>query len=211
MRPKILSSTDAFQDDFVLKMFKYKNSGYYVDLGCGHPFHASNSNRLEQIGWHGICVDINRYNDFSKRNCHYFINDALKLNYEKIFEACNVPQIVDYLSIDIDENSTELLKLIPLNKYIFKIITIEHDAYCRDQNYRQEQRNILNENGYYLLCADVWPDILKKLNLKVGPFEDWWIKKEFFDCQIVEHLKSDNIYGSEIIAKFGFDSLDLFD
>ena len=33
--------------------------GFYVDVGCNHPKHLSNTMRLYRLGWHGICIDAN--------------------------------------------------------------------------------------------------------------------------------------------------------
>jgi hypothetical protein len=44
---------DAFLNDF----FKDKPAGFYVDIGCSHPFRISNSYALYRRGWNGIAVD----------------------------------------------------------------------------------------------------------------------------------------------------------
>lgn len=204
-----VSSTDAYQDDFVMKMFDYAQKGYFVDIGSGDPFNSSNSSRLEELGWSGICIDYTRYPEYKKRNCKYFAANALVFNYNNFFIEYEAPKIIDYLSLDIDENTTELLKLIPFDTHEFKIITIEHDAYLRNKDYRSKQREILIEKGYHLLCSDVWPDSLRKLNLPGGPFEDWWIKRKYFSDSLIEKIQSENIYGSEVIKKFGFSSKEI--
>ena len=112
------------------------------------------------------------------------------------------------MSLDIDEYTTDLLKLIPFDDYTYKIIIIEHDAYLRDPYFRIQQREIISNAGYHLLCSDVWPDSLKRHNIPDGPFEDWWVKKEFFPESLLEKMQCDNLYGSQVVQKFGLSSID---
>lgn len=35
-------------------------NGFYVEVGCNHPIHLSNSYRFYRMGWRGICIDANR-------------------------------------------------------------------------------------------------------------------------------------------------------
>ena len=209
MKIKSSSTSDACQDDFVLKMLDYPDDGYFVDLGSGASHKSSNSLRLEEAGWNGICVDMQNYPGYSERKCKFFVNNALQIDYYSLLKDCDAPEVIDYLSLDIDEYTTELLKLMPLDKYQFKIITIEHDAYLREPEFRLQQRYILNEAGYYLLCADVWPDSLRRLNIAGGPFEDWWVKKEFFSEELLTKMKCENLYGSKVVNKFGLSSFEI--
>ena len=46
------------QDKWVIEtMFPDVTDGYFVDVGSGHGTIGSNSKRLEQLGWTGICID----------------------------------------------------------------------------------------------------------------------------------------------------------
>jgi hypothetical protein len=210
MSLNINSSSDAFQDDFVLKMLGYPKSGYFIDLGSGMAVKGSNSFRLELMGWDGICVDMTNHADFSIRNCKFVCNNALWIDYSLLFQENSVPDVVDYLSLDIDEYTTDLMKLVPFNKYTFKIITIEHDAYIRDHALRAEQRHYLSSLGYTLVCSNVKPDSLRFRGLADGPFEDWWIKEDFFKPDLIKTILSNDLYGSEIVRKFGLSSSDFW-
>ena len=65
---------------------------------------------------------------------------------------------------------------------IFKVITIEHDAYRYGDLYRNSEREILAALGYYLLCPDVSNDGY--------PYEDWWIHPDFFPSSLFQKLTS---------------------
>lgn len=45
------------EDLLLQKMLEGKKKGFYVDVGAAHPIRASNTYRLYQQGWRGICVD----------------------------------------------------------------------------------------------------------------------------------------------------------
>ena len=47
------------EDEFIIKYFKGKQKGIYLDIGCFNPFMYSNTCLLHQKGWRGINIDIN--------------------------------------------------------------------------------------------------------------------------------------------------------
>ena len=106
-----------------------------------------------------------------------------------------------WITVDIDEKSTEVLKKLPFDKYNFKVITIEHDYYIHGDKYRNEQRKILYENGYLCIC----PDVLVPISSDTKPncsFEDWWIHKTLYVYETMQKLYSYQKYPQQIIEKF---------
>jgi hypothetical protein len=166
------SNSSTFQESFVISMTQEKKNGFYVELGSADPYLESNTSLLEsEFGWKGLALEIDKnfvekYNSSSRTNkC---INaDALTFDYLKYFKDHNFPTTIDFLQIDIDghDDGNCLLALIalPLLKYRFSVITIEHDL---SQNYkrasmRDAQREILSSLGYKLIGQTL--------------SEDWWI------------------------------------
>ena len=49
------------EDLIILNYFKDINDGYYVDVGCYHPVHLSNTFLLDKKGWNGVNIDISEY------------------------------------------------------------------------------------------------------------------------------------------------------
>ena len=49
------------EDLIILNYFKDINDGYYVDVGCYHPLHLSNTFLLHKKGWNGVNIDISEY------------------------------------------------------------------------------------------------------------------------------------------------------
>ena len=48
------------EDIFVLKYFKNKNKGLYVDVGCHHPTRINNTFLLYKRGWRGVNIDMSK-------------------------------------------------------------------------------------------------------------------------------------------------------
>ncbi len=195
--------SQAFQDRFVAKILNYKRDGYFLDIGACHASSTNNTFALEQgLGWRGICIEIDsEHNDSYKvRSCRYINDDATTIDYARLLEESNAPKVIDYLSLDVDAISTEVLKLLPLDKYEFGIVTIEHDYYIHKGIYRDEQRKILSEAGYVLLCSDVLVP-LQEDTFPGCSFEDWYVHSSFIP-DITENIACANTYPEQIIAKF---------
>jgi FkbM family methyltransferase len=47
------------EDKKILKLFKNKRKGIYLDLGCFHPIRQNNTYLLHKLGWKGINIDLN--------------------------------------------------------------------------------------------------------------------------------------------------------
>jgi hypothetical protein len=89
--------------------------------------------------------------------------------------------------------------------YEFKAITIEHDAYCQDENQEKiPQRNFLKERGYVLVkeCEVI---------------EDFWINPKYISLEqyelIIQHNKSgaDQIPPQNFLQAKGYDWSNFYD
>ena len=49
------------EDLFINNFFKNKKKGFYIDVGCYHPIHRSNTFLLYKKGWRGINIDIHKF------------------------------------------------------------------------------------------------------------------------------------------------------
>lgn len=202
---KVKFCSDAKQDEFVANLLDFKKDGYCVDIGSCHSVYSNNTFAFQDLDWTSLSIEIeSSYNDSypSTRKLGTHLNEnALKVDYKKEFKECEFPKNIDYISIDIDTLSIDVLKLIPFDEYTFKVITIEHDAYLYGDQYRKQQREILNEKGYLLLCSNVYVEQDGYYD-KEYPFEDWWINPSDFSVELIEKIKSDSLLPSQIIEKF---------
>lgn len=199
--------SDAFQDQFVANLLKFKKNGYCVDIGSCHSTISNNTFFFQQLGWKSISVEINnRYNESYQnrpQGVHYN-EDATKMDYIKVFEENRFPKFIDYLSLDVDTTSLEVLKILPLNEYRFRVITIEHDAYIHGDTYRKYQREILKKHGYKLVCSNVVvpnPQHQGYDGFSACPFEDWWVDPNEHDPKIVNEIEFDLSHPNNIIFK----------
>lgn len=188
-----------YQDVFVLLLLNYQNNGKFIDIGSSHPSESNNTFLLEKFNWSGICIEYgNSYlEEYKKRSCLFLNTDAFNIDYKKLFEHLNFGNCIDYLSLDIDENSTNLLYKLPFDLIKFKIITIEHDEYRFGDRYKLIQRNFLKNNGYTLLFENVYAEKGSEIYGKERSYEDWWVHPEFINLNKID--PKENIYPSEII------------
>jgi len=171
--------SQAYQDMFVLSILDGKRNGYFVEIGTFHPTEISNTFLLEnEFGWNGISIDVNNIDGFeSQRKSKLIVQNALEIDYKKLFEDNNMPIDIDYLQIDIEpaHNTLECLKKIPFDKYNFSVITYETDYHNSSIEIKNESRQIFKSNGYELIGGDICN---ADINL---PFEDWYVKKDKID------------------------------
>lgn len=192
---KIVFNSQSTQDEFVYTilydLLGKRDAGFYLEIGAGDPIHINNSYAFEKhCGWKGLSIDISP--SFiplwhKARNNPLLLKDATQLDYGSILEG--FPQVMDYLSLDIDGLYDTVLRKVMHSNHIFKVITIEHDAYRYGDIYRNKEREILAAYGYYLLCSDVSND--------GSPYEDWWIHPNFFPSSLLQKLTALDLKGKD--------------
>ncbi len=183
-------------------MLAFKRDGFYLDIGSCHAVSVNNTFALETLGWKGICIELDpQWNDsYAQRTCKHINADAVEIDYRQLLQEYEAPKVIDYLSLDIDALSTKVLERLPLDEYIFSVITIEHDFYIHSGRFRDEQRMILQSAGYILLCADVLVPIQHDTKENCS-FEDWYVHPSM-DNALIEKIRCSHLYPSDILAKF---------
>lgn len=182
-----LTNSQASQDLFVLAMTKYRQNGYFLEIGANDPIVHNNTYLLEHhFDWKGLMVEYDSSFETAyikhRPNSKYVIGDARNVNYLELLK--DFPKNIDYLQIDldVDNKSTldtlELLNNTVLSDYKFATVTFEHDKYRGDYyNTRQRSREIFASRGYKL----VFPDVSVFWQGKESPFEDWYIHPDLVD------------------------------
>jgi hypothetical protein len=195
----------AKQDQFVANLLKYKLDGFYIDIGSHHSTVANNTNYFSKnLNWKGVCVELDRsviesYNQ--RKNCILLNENAISVDYIEILKTYNFPKTIDYLSLDVDTASLDVLKVLPLSSYNFKVITIEHDAYIHGDKFQKPQQEILLNHNYKLIAENVFVE-QEGHSLPMCSFEDWYIHADEFKWDEINYIYSKNAYPSEIINKF---------
>jgi len=72
---------------------------------------------------------------------------------KEVLEKFQVPNIIDYLSLDVEGSEYEIMKDFPFDKYTIRVMTVERP--------NKELQNLLKENGYvYLAELATWGEFL---------------------------------------------------
>jgi len=185
--------SQAYQDMFVLTMLNGKKNGTYLEIGAGDAKTINNSYLLEtHFDWRGLSIDIqsimkDSFVEHNRKN-PILIDNALTINYEQLFIDNNFDKQIDYLQLDIEpqHNTLNCLKLIPLDKYRFSVITYETDFYdnrvSREDSLlnREESRKILLSHGYELVAGNICNTTTTDF------FEDWYIDPKIINKDIVK-------------------------
>jgi len=164
-----------FQDMWVLSCLNGKRKGTYLEVGAGDPFIHNNTALLEtKFGWKGISIEHQAHlaYDFTQKRSNTIINtNALDIDYENLLVMHCMENTIDFLQIDIDEASIEVLRKIPFHRFKFNTVQFEHDAYRLDSKIRDEARQILASHGYRLACGN--------LSFRPNcPYEDWFVHED---------------------------------
>jgi hypothetical protein len=183
------SYSQCLQDLFVLYATSYRLAGSYLEVGAAHPHGNSNSFKLDtEFQYEGISIEydpnlVSQWRSKRRRN-RCICADATSLDYSLILS--NLPPLIDYLSLDINPSiqTLNVLKVLPLDKVRFSVITFEHDAYsdADGEAVRNESREILNAFGYTRVISDV------EL-IEWGPFEDWYVDPLSVGYDIISTLQ----------------------
>ena len=157
---------------FVLSTLNGKRDGTFIEVGSGDPYKFNNTALLEdEFGWTGINIDNNDrfcYQHSRKRKSQILQAEAQNIDYNLFFKMNCVEKHTDFLRINAEGASIEVLKKIPFDKYEFMVIQFQHNACWWGPQIRNESREILQRIGYVCMVPDV----------AVSPtenYEDWWV------------------------------------
>lgn len=179
--------SDGMQDIFANFINKQKLNGVMIDIGCREPVIGNNSLLFLSKNWKCVGADID---DYSKQwekyeNFKFHLMDtSIRENVDILFDG--LPNVIDFLSLDVDGASLQTLENIDFQKFKFRCMCVEHDFYWRGESLRIPQRNIILSKGYSLVINTA--------------AEDWYVDYNLIDDDISNILK--NIpYHKEIVSE----------
>ena len=151
------------QDKFVCDTLKYKRNGTFLDVGCHDYKHISNTYYLEkELEWTGLGLEINAF--FKEgwdvnRKSPFILADATTIDYQKLLTDHNMPEVIDYLSVDLEPPTVTLAALYKIfqSNFSFNVITFETDYY-REKNTREPSRELLKNKGFVLVQGSLQDD-----------------------------------------------------
>jgi|TARA_R110000823_G_scaffold314110_2_gene442530 hypothetical protein len=168
--------SECTQDLWVPTVLEEKRNGYFIDIGCSVPWLWNNTALLEvKYGWSGLAIDFKIKDnvhveeslergiptDWSERDKSIVIEEsALDIDYVSLFQEHDVPEIIDFLSIDIwpPESNLAVWKKLPHKKYKFRAICFEHDDHSMYAGWRQETISEITSLGYKHIQQDSQDD-----------------------------------------------------
>ena len=186
-------SSEFSQDTIADKFLKSKQDGFFLDIGASYYEQWNNTYFFEkERNYRGIAVEMNV--DFAtpwaqhRPNTIMYNEDATLINYAKVLAEANAPDMIDFLSVDIDPNTAtwETLLKVMDTKYTFGVIAFEVDYGGDLQNkerfsVRDPSRAYLSARGYVLV---------RELFANGGAYhvDDIWVHKSLYDYEIEKSL-----------------------
>lgn len=167
------SYSQAGQDLFAWQMSSEINNGTFLDLGCNHPTENNNTYALELLGWTGLCVDVLPF-DYSGRKAKFVQHNAALMFPELDEFYMHSGGFVNYLSVDCDDATMEVLINVPFYQVKFGAISIEHDAYRLGPKLQERIHTLLLSFGYLVWKANVCAPEVPGMPWSGQPFEDFY-------------------------------------
>ena len=194
LKYRFKKSYSQFNEDIFLKKYFDKKKGFYIDIGCHHPFKGNDTFLLYKSGWSGLNIDLSKISiDLFKilRPRDINVNAVISNKKEKI--KCYIPNN-KLLSpeITISKKFSKILEKHHKNVYkSFKVTTTLWKSI--------EKRYKLYLNSVELLKIDIEGSdlkVLKTINLKKLKPKLIMIEASNFDKisrkKIITYLKSQN-------------------
>jgi hypothetical protein len=179
-----------------LLLGKNKN---FLDLGAGRAKGGNNTYLLQKkLGWEGCCFDLREEGTPENDESRFILNngetykergntlhnvDCTTPAFLDILKENAFPQVVDYVSLDVDAASIEALINLVLNgNYIFKFLTYEHDLHysLNFENQRNKfKKGALNERLVYEGDdEESWPHPFSKAGIESRKYRSKYILEE---------------------------------
>ena len=110
-----ISFSKAGDDIQLMKLINQSNPGTYVDVGCWHPYKASNTYYFYLRNWKGICIDpnpelIELYKKFRPRD--NFINAGIGAENSSLDYYMFEESSMNTFSEDFYKNHKQYSKLV---------------------------------------------------------------------------------------------------
>ena len=143
------------EDEWIDKNLPLPDKGFYVDIGCEHPFNHSNTAFLRDRGWKGLAIDGNRETaklwinipDFrcAVISSHAIVNfreDSKTPGWSRISQmgemrgAITIEELlefehvykIDFLSVDVEGSEMKVLQSFNFEKHDPSIVIVEYNA-----------------------------------------------------------------------------------
>jgi len=86
-------------------------------------------------------MHFNKVNNFPK-------NEVLVRKPLDVLKETNLPNVIDYMSLDVEGSEMDILEIFPFDKYCVKYATIETN---NDKNKEKKMESLMKSKGYEFL------------------------------------------------------------
>lgn len=180
------TTSENHEDEFAHRLLTDSTpsfKGTFLDIGCGHGRHGSNTFTLEEAGWSGWMLDTNKdlmMLNSRFRKCKTFYVDNYTISWADV-----IPSTVDYISC----RDPSAVKAFPWHTIRFRVLTIIHGEH------KEEFRRLMAEQKYVLLAADVCNDF------GYQPFADWFVDPATVEASVLRKYMNSGVRGIEVVYK----------
>ena len=158
----IKKSCSQVNEDTIVKNYFKDKKGYYIDIGCGHPFKDNNTALLHRNGWTGINIDLSKINI-----------DLFNLVRPNDRNLCEI----------ISKKKEKIKYYIPNNDPL----SVETTA---DKTYLKFLKKIhRNQYKTKIGLALTWKDLVKKYKLKIKKVDFVTIDIEGKDLEVLKLIE----------------------
>ena len=175
LKKKILSQKKSYSfggcDLLIDYIFKFKTTGFYLDVGCQHPISNNNTYKFYKKGWRGINIDLD------EKNIRLFNLERPKdINICKCVSSDISEKNLFFFHSGSPINSLEKKTVSNKKNYVIqKIKTFTLDSILANYNFDSIDYFNLDVEGHEL-------DVLKSFNIK--RYKPKVISVEFIDYQM---------------------------
>jgi hypothetical protein len=96
---------------------------------------------LDTIGRHEVTI---------RTYCNYKIIPLETITWDQLGNEYQLPELIDFLSIDTEGSEAEIIESIDFNRYTIRVLCYEHND---DMGTRRRAGNFLESKGYWLYQA----------------------------------------------------------
>ena len=95
----------------------------------------------------------------NRKRSAFVLADATAIDYDELLDAYAMPEVIDYLSLDLEPPTLSLvaLKQVLQSRRKFRCVTFEHDYY-RQIATCEPSRDLMRQAGYRLVMQSIQDD-----------------------------------------------------
>ena len=130
-------------DLVIERIFKNKNDGIYIDVGCNHPIKYNNTYLLYKKGWHGLNIDldkksIDQFNKLRKGDINILTLVTSTDNEEKELYYYHERSAINTISKELAKSRNQR------HKEIKKIKGISLNSIIENSKFKESKINLLS-------------------------------------------------------------------